>query len=196
MTQYIRYTRGQILAEWELAKQRLLPAKLKNTNANADFLVAEMKNRGLAPTADNYYKVIHQTLFAGKLEWEIEPEILAARRQKAGPARRTSAQESPHEWPKQQWGAKAKAAEATEARAKREAEFERATMEIINNFTPRNRRSQIDYAKKKEIQSHLRQYVEEQKARGVSMENVKPMVEDYIRKLQEAIQRTMTLIGQ
>lgn len=190
MTPYIRYTREQILGEWELAKQRLLPAKLKNTNANAHFLVAEMKNRGLAPTADNYYKVIQQMLFEGKLEWEIEPETLAARRQNAGPATLTSAPES-----QKQWEAEAKTAEAAEARAKREAEFERATMEIIDNFTPRNRRSQIDYAKTSEIQSHLRKYVEEQKARGASMESVKPMVEDYLRKLQEAIQRTMTLIG-
>lgn len=190
MTPYIRYTREQILGEWELAKQRLLPAKLKNTNANAHFLVAEMKNRGLAPTADNYYKVIQQMLFEGKLEWEIEPETLAARRQNAGPARLTSAPES-----QKQWEAEAKTAEAAEARAKREAEFERATMEIIDNFSPRNRRSQIDYAKTSEIQSHLRKYVEEQKARGASMESVKPMVEDYLRKLQEAIQRTMTLIG-
>lgn len=191
MTQYIRYTREQILGEWELAKQRLLPAKLKNTNANADLLVAEMKNRGLAPTADNYYRVIQQILFEGKLEWEIAPETLAARRQNADPARLTSAQQS-----QEQWEAEAKAAEDAEARAKREAEFERATMEMINNFTPRNRQSQIDYAKKSEIQSHLRKYVEEQKARGASMESVKPLVEDYIRKLQEAIQRTMTLIGQ
>lgn len=190
MTPYIRYTREQILGEWELAKQRLLPAKLKNTNANAHFLVAEMKNRGLAPTADNYYKVIQQMLFEGKLEWEIEPETLAARRQNAGPARLTSAPES-----QKQWEAEAKTAEAAEARAKREAEFERATMEIIDNFTPRNRQSQIDYAKTSEIQSHLRKYVEEQKARGASMESVKPMVEDYLRKLQEAIQRTMNLIG-
>ena len=190
MTPYIRYTREQILGEWELAKQRLLPAKLKNTNANAHFLVAEMKNRGLAPTADNYYEVIQQMLFEGKLEWEIEPETLAARRQNAGPARLTSAPES-----QEQWEAEAKTAEAAEARAKREAEFERATMEIIDNFSPRNRRSQIDYAKTSEIQSHLRKYVEEQKARGASMESVKPMVEDYLRKLQEAIQRTMTLIG-
>lgn len=190
MTPYIRYTREQILGEWELAKQRLLPAKLKNTNANAHFLVAEMKNRGLAPTADNYYEVIQQMLFEGKLEWEIEPETLAARRQNAGPARLTSAPES-----QKPWEAEAKTAEAAEARAKREAEFERATMEIIDNFSPRNRRSQIDYAKTSEIQSHLRKYVEEQKARGASMESVKPMVEDYLRKLQEAIQRTMTLIG-
>lgn len=190
MTPYIRYTREQILGEWELAKQRLLPAKLKNTNANAHFLVAEMKNRGLAPTADNYYKVIQQMLFEGKLEWEIEPETLAAQRQNAGPARLTTAPGS-----QEQWEAEAKTAEAAEARAKREAEFERATMEIIDNFTPRNRRSQIDYAKTSEIQSHLRKYVEEQKARGASMESVKPMVEDYLRKLQEAIQRTMTLIG-
>jgi hypothetical protein len=196
MTQHIRYTRAQILEEWDLAKQLLLPAKLKNTNANADFLVAEMKNRGLAPTADNYYNVIHQMLFDGKLEWEIEPETLVARRQNVGPARLTSAQESLHEWPNKQWEAQAKAAQAAEARAKREAEFERATMELINNFTPRNRRSQIDYAKKSEIQSHLRKYVEQQKALGISMESVKPIVEDYIRKLQEAIQRTMTLIGQ
>lgn len=190
MTPYIRYTREQILGEWELAKQRLLPAKLKNTNANAHFLVAEMKNRGLAPTADNYYEVIQQMLFEGKLEWEIEPETLAARRQNAGSARLTSAPEF-----QEPWEAEAKTAEAAEARAKREAEFERATMEIIDNFTPRNRQSQIDYAKTSEIQSHLRKYVEEQKARGASMESVKPMVEDYLRKLQEAIQRTMTLIG-
>lgn len=190
MTPYTGYTREQILGEWELAKQRLLPAKLKNTNANADFLVTEMKNRGLAPTADNYYKVIQQMLFEGKLEWEIEPETLAARRQNAGPARLTSAPEfqEPRE-------AEAKTAEAAKAKAKREAEFERATMEIIDNFTPRNRQSQIDYAKRSEIQSHLRKYVEEQKAQGASMESVKPMVEDYLRKLQEAIQRTMTLIG-
>jgi hypothetical protein len=191
MTQFIRYTREQILAEWELAKQRLLPAKLKNTNANADFLVAEMKNRGLAPTADNYYKVIQQILFEGKLEWEIEPETLAARHQKAGYAKIASAQRS-----REQWEAKAKAAESAEARTKREAEFEKATMEIIKKFTPMNRRNQIDYAKKREIQNHLRKYVKEQKARGVSMESVKQVVEDYIRKLQEAIQRTMTLIGQ
>lgn len=191
MTQHIRYTREQILGEWELAKRRLLPAKLKNTNANAQFLVAEMKNRGLAPTADNYCKVIQQVLFEGQLEWEIAPETLTARRQNAAPARLTSARES-----QEQWEAEAKAAEDAEARAKREAEFERATMEIINNFTPRNRQSQIDYAKKSEIQSHLRKYVQEQKARGASMESVKPLVEDYIRKLQEAIQRTMTLIGQ
>lgn len=190
MTQYTRYTREQILGEWELAKQRLLPAKLKNTNANAHFLVTEMKNRGLAPTADNYYKVIQQMLFEGKLEWEIEPETLAARRQNAGPARLTSAPEF-----QEPWEAEAKTAEAAKAKAKREAEFERATMEIIDNFTPRNRQSQIDYAKRSEIQSHLRKYVEEQKAQGASMESVKPMVEDYLRKLQEAIQRTMTLIG-
>ena len=190
MTQYIRYTREQILAEWELAKQRLLSAKLTGTNANAHFLLAEMTNRGLAPTADNFYKVIQQMLFQGELEWEIEAETLAARRQNAGPAKITSAQES-----REQWEAKAKAAQAAEATAKREAEFERATMEIINNFTPMNRRSQIDYAKKSEIQNHLRKYVEEQKARGVSMESVKPIVEDYIRKLYEAIERTMTLMG-
>ncbi|HEX8764389.1 MAG TPA: hypothetical protein VF740_04475 [Candidatus Acidoferrum sp.] len=189
MTQNIRYTREQILGEWELAKRRLLPAKLKNTNANAHFLVTEMKNRGLAPTADNYFNVIQQMLFEGKWEWEIEPETLAAQRQNAGPARLTSAQSQ------EQGEAEAKTAEAAEARAKREAEFESATMEIINNFTPRNRQSQIDYAKRSEIQGHLRQYVEEQKARGASMESVKPIVEDYLRKLQEAIQRTMTLIG-
>lgn len=69
------YTKEQVWANFAAARQRMLPAKLADSQASGFRITAYFKEKGLEPTADNFYRVISNALLR-ELPWEIKPAKL------------------------------------------------------------------------------------------------------------------------
>jgi hypothetical protein len=165
-------------------REALLPAKLKTIHANGYYIMNEVTKRGLPLTVDSALRVVKETLFDRKLEWEIEPAALKAKKANEKPATVESSVKL-----NEQRAKVVKDAEIADAYAAEQSEYEQVVLTLIDSFLPYNRRGSIDYRKRDEVQAALKKHVAAEKARGCRMRDVHGIVAEHIRKEYEQIER-------
>ena len=163
---------------------RLLPAKLKNTNRNGLLLADYNVSRGLPINADTMYDAAKEIY--RELEWEIKPAKLLREERATKPDKVESIQQLENDSEK-----KRRAAEAADAFAKQQAEFEASAMTLVDSFLPMNKRGSIDYRKMGDVQTQLKEHIRKEKARGCSMKAVHGKVAEAIQQEYSAIERSM-----
>ncbi len=163
---------------------RLLPAKLKNTNRNGLLLADYNVSRGLPINENTLYdaaKEIYQ-----ELEWDIKPNRLLADERNAAQFAVPVKTESLVKL-EQQRAKTLKDAEIADAFAKQQEEFEMASLELIDAFLPLTKYGRVDNRKRDDVQTLLKSHVAKEKARGCRMQDVHKIV-------AAEIQRQYTLI--
>jgi hypothetical protein len=126
-----------------------------------------IKQNGLPHNAVSCLRAVDALLFTNALTWDFPPAKLASRLQHEGKLRHQEALKGV-----QEFVANVRKGEAKAAHEKEQAEYERATLELINAFIPVNRRGQVDYAKQAEVQNHLKRYLAQEKSKGTNLKSV------------------------
>jgi hypothetical protein len=163
----------------------LLPAKLANKHSNGYAIANEVLKRNLPLTVDSALKVVKAILFENKLEWEIEPAALKAKKANEKPATVESLVKL-----NEQRAETVKAAEVADAYAKEQESFEQSALDLINGFLPYTRNGQrIDYRRQEQVQSHLKKYLEQQKAKGASMKEAHAAISAEIQRQYVLLER-------
>jgi len=173
-----------VAAAFAQVAKRLLPARLSNTNSNAAFIAAHLKDQNLAPTPENIYAAINALAF--QLQWDVEPEKVKARRANERPAKLKSVEASNREFID-----KMKASEAADAKAKRDAEFDRKTLSLIDGFVLVDKMGRATLGKSDSVKTSLRQYFSRNRENGgkASAEGVFKAVQTHINKLYQEQER-------
>ena len=161
---------------------RLLPAKLKNTNRNGLLLADYNVSRGLPINADTMYDAAKEIY--RELEWEIKPAKLLREERATKPDKVESIQQVENDSEK-----KRRAGEAADAFAKQQAEFEASAMTLVDSFLPMNKRGSIDYRKMGDVQTQLREHIKKEKQRGVRMKDVHAIVVAEIQRQYSLIEK-------
>jgi hypothetical protein len=166
-------------------REALLPAKLKTIHANGYYIMNEVTKRGLPLTVDSALRVVKETLFDKKLEWEMEPAALKAKKANEKPATVESLVKL-----NEQRAETVKAAEVADAYQKEQESFEQSALDLINGFLPYTRNGQrIDYRRQEQVQSHLKKYLAQQKAKGASMKEAHAAISAEIQRQYVLLER-------
>ena len=174
--------------------RRLLPAKLNQTDSkNTALLFGWLLEQGLNPLnmsatelADFFEKRIRDTVFEGKLVWDVEPKALKVRKQLTGPATKQSAAQSENEFAKVK-----RAGEQADAQKKADADSERQITEAINGIQFIDYRTQrVAYGRTESAKAALRIHVTQMKQRGHSLQVIAKVVSAKIADLYKADERS------
>jgi hypothetical protein len=132
MTTATQSTMQQVLAALAVAQVRIKPAVIADTPANGLALSKYLHENNLAPTAENFYTAIKALVnVPGSLTWVVKPAKLVAMEQNERPAVSKSAQESEAEF-----GAKLRAGEAADAKAKADEASIKQAKDLISSYNP------------------------------------------------------------
>jgi hypothetical protein len=130
----------------------LLPASLAGTKENGAVLGVEMNRRGLPHTVENLVRVTNEILFDNKLEWEVEPAKLKARRANSATQNQVDAKRG-----QDAFAVKVKAGEAADTQKADDEDSIKQAKSLIGSYLPTKttpRGQAIDYADQTESQAH------------------------------------------
>jgi hypothetical protein len=156
---------------------RLLPAKLKNTNRNGLLLADFNVSRGLSITADTMYdaaKAIYR-----ELDWEIKPQKLVLEEQNMKPTVQKPLEEQAAA------EAKWKAGDALVAKKAADEKTFREIDALIASYTPRDRHGRTSLPKQSEQHARLRRYVAQEKARPADPKSILEQVNKEVERLYQ-----------
>jgi len=172
---------------------RFAPAKLDDkSNANAVRIYTWLVQGGFSPIGsdpDKMVEFIYEKVCdnPAALVWEIKPKKLLLieseseqKHQKAHPQLNAAAEE--------QLQARNKQIDATNARAKKQADGLRRCKELIESFVPTGPNG-VNHALQAKVQATLRKYLEQEQAKGSDANDCANKIFAYIQKEYEADER-------
>ena len=171
---------------------RLLPAKLNQTSTKNVILILgwlaeenllEDPNTPPAKIADVLEQEIRARLLNRELVWDEEPAKLKNERLR-------KANISTDEKPLNR-GELSKEVEARDAYAALQKKSEEQIKNLIDGFSPANRRGSINYPVKEAVQKQLREHLAKEKARGVNLADVFPKLQEFVEKKYREIERSI-----
>lgn len=169
-------TNQEVIANFNVAKQRIQPAKLKDTHTNGSMIADYMRANSIQPTPEGFYDAIN-ALYK-RLDWDVQPEKLK---------KESSTQnivENPLHSEAQRTELK-KAEEAKAAFEKAEKIAEADVFSAINSYAPRDRNGRLLYSTQTSQQERLRTYVASQRTRGCTWQTILKPVKTEVARLNQ-----------
>ncbi len=174
----------EVLAVIKEFKERLLPAKLKDTVLNGQLLAVWCNaHKGGVASAENMYEAT-KSIYAS-LEWDVPPAVLVRDQNEnrvnvVVPAFKQN----------DEFAAKIKAGEVADAKKKKDVDARKQIESVITAFQP-IKDGRIQYGLQAAQQERLRRYVAQETARNADPTSILEQVRKEIARLYSVAERAV-----